>query len=446
MEDIHYKYVDKGILPQLQKGKIFIIRNVPHINSLRDYFFKKIFILLKENKFNNLRLYDLFRNFYSDTQNYQRYENLFQNVEFMKYWAIAARSLYTNGIISSNFFSLYKEIGCNNFDFTDGGVTRLVFPEQSKLLLRQKGNLETSYFKRNESGGEIEVFMPTLANIHRDHNRYHNGFQFNIWFGMHNLKENECLQVFEKLYHSLSHKDQENSLSNLKKLKDSINYKLSFGDCIIFHGEHLHTSPLNQRQKNYFRHSIDIRLITDTYDDNSHYRKNCKQIAIFSNIEESFYSISKNYYNNFLPQTNKYIPKLWSLFMKKNAYFMLDFFKKNKQLQCEQMMLEIMKELYKEIWFFKKYSFKFVKETSLYFASLLESKMQNIKICADILTLIKPYLNKEHYQHLIATYEKKVKTQRCLNFNPIKYDYNSRIQKNPSEILQEFMSNINDTK
>jgi len=125
---------------------------------------------------------------------------------------------------------------------------------------------------------------------------------------------------------------------------------------------------------------------------------------------------------------------------------MLDFFKKNKQLQCEQMMLKIMKELYKEIWFFKKYSFKFVKETSLYFASLLESKMQNIKICADILVLIKPYLNKEHYQHLISTYEKKVKTQRCLNFNPIKYDYNSRIQKNPSEILQEFMSNINDTK
>jgi len=42
MEDIHYKYVDKGILRQLQKGKIFIIRNVPYINNLRDYFFKKM--------------------------------------------------------------------------------------------------------------------------------------------------------------------------------------------------------------------------------------------------------------------------------------------------------------------------------------------------------------------------------------------------------------------
>lgn len=116
--------------------------------------------------------------------------------------------------------------------------------------------------------------MPGPANVHRDFNRPHFLFQFNIWFPMHTAEPGEVLRIWPHLYRK-SVTDHDPTPDAFRALGAPLSYRLDFGDCILFHGEHLHTSPSDQLQSpNYRRHSYDFRVATHAPDDNFHYRKN----------------------------------------------------------------------------------------------------------------------------------------------------------------------------
>ena len=58
---------------------------------------------------------------------------------------------------------------------------------------------------------------------------------------------------------------------NLCRLGDPLRYRLAFGDAILFHGEHLHTSPPSGGGARR-RFSYDLRIASHNVDDTRHYR------------------------------------------------------------------------------------------------------------------------------------------------------------------------------
>jgi hypothetical protein len=151
----------------------------------------------------------------------------------------------------------------------DGGIPRLVIPEAVVAQAQSSGVFEPADFKRLHPAGATEIFMPAPANIHRDYNRKHSLFQINIWWPLHNANENEVLRIYPDLYRKPFF-DRNCDAEAVTAVGPHLAYRLAFGDAIMFHGEHLHTSPVGVPGGR--RQSVDFRVASCCPDDNAHYR------------------------------------------------------------------------------------------------------------------------------------------------------------------------------
>jgi hypothetical protein len=151
----------------------------------------------------------------------------------------------------------------------DGGIPRLVLPAAVIAAARSSGVFDPADFKRVHPASATEIFMPAPANIHRDYNRQHHLFQINIWWPLHDANENEVLRIYPHLYRQPFY-DRNCDAEGLAALGPHLEYRLAFGDAILFHGEHLHTSPVGVPGGR--RQSVDFRVACCCSDDNAHYR------------------------------------------------------------------------------------------------------------------------------------------------------------------------------
>lgn len=151
----------------------------------------------------------------------------------------------------------------------DGGIPRLVLPAEVVTAARHSGLFSDEDFKRLTADGPTEVFMPRPANIHRDYNRQHYLLQCNMWFPLHDADPDEVLRIYPQLYRQPIF-DMDATEENLRGLGEALHFRLSFGDAILFHGEHLHTSPLGGKSRR--RLSYDLRIASHNVDDTRHYR------------------------------------------------------------------------------------------------------------------------------------------------------------------------------
>jgi hypothetical protein len=152
----------------------------------------------------------------------------------------------------------------------DGGIPRLVLPAEIVSAARSSGLFTDEDFKRLAADGPTEIFMPRPANIHRDYNRQHYLLQCNVWFTLHDADEDEVLRIFPQLYRQPIF-DMDATEENLQTLGAPLRFRLAFGDAILFHGEHLHTSP-SPGGKSGRRLSYDLRIASHNTDDTRHYR------------------------------------------------------------------------------------------------------------------------------------------------------------------------------
>lgn len=152
----------------------------------------------------------------------------------------------------------------------DGGIPRIVMPPEIVEAARKSGLFASEDFTRSRAGGATEVFMPAPANIHRDYNRQHFLFQCNVWFPLHDADEDNVLRIYPECYRQPIY-DMDPTDDNLRTLGEPLRYRLAFGDAIMFHGEHLHTSPAVGPSFRR-RHSYDFRIASLCFDDTKHYR------------------------------------------------------------------------------------------------------------------------------------------------------------------------------
>jgi hypothetical protein len=166
----------------------------------------------------------------------------------------------------------------------DGGIPRLVLPAEIVSAARVSGLFTDEDFKRLSADGPTEIFMPRPANIHRDYNRRHYLLQCNVWFTLHDADEDEVLRIFPQLYRQPIF-DMDATEENLRTLGAPPRYRLAFGDAILFHGEHLHTSP-SPGGKSGRRLSYDLRIASHNTDDTRHYRDLFLDLRDFPSVPE----------------------------------------------------------------------------------------------------------------------------------------------------------------
>jgi hypothetical protein len=160
----------------------------------------------------------------------------------------------------------------------DNGISRLILPPEILLEAKASGIFEKLDFQRESPAGLTETFMPNPANIHRDYNRKHYLFQFNIWFPLHDTEEDEVVRIFPQWYRQPVF-DIDNAPEMISKLGNPASFQLSLGDAVVFHGEHLHTSPIEK--PGWRRQSVDFRVAVACPDDNRHYRHGYLNAANF---------------------------------------------------------------------------------------------------------------------------------------------------------------------
>lgn len=171
----------------------------------------------------------------------------------------------------------------------DNGISRLVFDSKTLSNIEECDFFEKEDFKRRSPDSNTETFMPGNANIHRDFNRPHDHLQINFWFPMHDTSDEEVLRIWPDLYKE-NILDMTNSEENIDSLGVPAQYQLNFGDIIVFHSEHIHTSP--KRNSETTRHTYELRVAYDCYDDNNHYRSNFTDFKNIKN-EKNRIQISK---------------------------------------------------------------------------------------------------------------------------------------------------------
>jgi hypothetical protein len=190
-------------------------------------------------------------------------------------------------LLSQYMAPLVERMGFDRSILLDGGISRLVLPKSLIEKIRQSQQFDSLDFIRERADGPTETFMPGPANIHRDFNRRHSLFQCNIWFPLHDACSEEVLRIWPDLYHDHI-TDMPATPDNLRRVGKPIHYELNFGDAIIFHGEHLHTSPARLHgAEDYRRHTYDFRIATRCGDDNHGYRDNFSNIANFIGLDNT---------------------------------------------------------------------------------------------------------------------------------------------------------------
>ncbi len=185
----------------------------------------------------------------------------------------------THGV-SRELAPLIERMGFGRPTRIDGGIPRLVLPAALVDAARESGRFQATDFKRERADGMTEIFMPGPANIHRDYNRRHRLLQCNLWFPLHDLAEDETIRIWPERYRE-DVTDMPLTDENLASLGSPASFRLAFGDAVLFHGEHLHTSPPHLAD-GYRRHTYDVRIAAFCPDDTAHYRLGFSDLRNFA--------------------------------------------------------------------------------------------------------------------------------------------------------------------
>ncbi|MDA0663980.1 MAG: hypothetical protein O3B08_14245 [Proteobacteria bacterium] len=163
----------------------------------------------------------------------------------------------------------------------DGGIPRLLLGSEFVEAAKQSGLFEPGDFMRTSPTGKTEIFSrvtPDATPIHRDYNRDHYLFQMNLWFCLHSTEVDEVIRVFPEHYHHPVF-TMECTPEALAQVGDPLEFELDFGDAVLFHGEHLHASPVGKPGRR--RQSLDFRAAVACHDDNRHYHEGFINAANF---------------------------------------------------------------------------------------------------------------------------------------------------------------------
>lgn len=183
--------------------------------------------------------------------------------------AAAIKAVRQERYLSACLAPLAEGLGLPEPVRLDGGIPRLVLPPEVLTAARGSDLFEAEDFARASADGRTETFMPRPANLHRDYDRPHDLFQANLWFPLHDCDEDGVLRLYPGAYRRDVH-DMDATAESLAALGPPPRYRLAFGDAVLFHGEHLHTSPVAGPRR---RHSYDFRIAADCVDDTAHYRQ-----------------------------------------------------------------------------------------------------------------------------------------------------------------------------
>lgn len=262
--DIQYDLNNTSdISRELSIGTILILRNVQPIKEFRGH------------------LIDLSCGYGDARETKQELLQFYESGKLPSLPTIFALRCGMQLVIKSRLLSQYlapfiEKIGFEASVLLDGGISRLVFPNGLINELRESGQYDPVDFLRDRADGPTETFMPVEHSniVHRDFNRVHYQLQCNIWFPLHDIAHDERLRIWAEQYR--------NSVSDIDAASDIVDclgcpveYKLNFGDAIIFHGEHIHASPSKAHGvADYRRHTFDLRVATSCGNNNKGYRDN----------------------------------------------------------------------------------------------------------------------------------------------------------------------------
>jgi len=186
---------------------------------------------------------------------------------------------------SRQLHGLFGQMGLPSPVLYDGGIPRLLLPLEIVEEAKQSGLFEAGDFMRTSPTGKTEFFSrvtPDATPIHRDYNRDHYLFQVNLWFCLHSTEVDEVIRVFPEHYHHPVY-TMECTPEALAQVGEPLEFELEFGDAALFHGEHLHASPVGKPGRR--RQSVDFRAAIACTDDNRHYRDGFLNAANFESTE-----------------------------------------------------------------------------------------------------------------------------------------------------------------
>jgi len=263
-------YETDELSTQLIQGKIILLRNIQPIHTFRS-------MIIQDASEGCEELTTQFESFYNTGKT--------PSLNALLRLGNTVRMFRQRRILSSLLTPLIDKMKFPKPIRLDGGISRLIVSPETVLAAKQSELFPNIAFERETPDGETEIFMPGPANIHRDYNRPHQLFQANMWFPLHNSQSDEVLQIFPDFYHQEIF-DMDANSENFNLLAEPLCYKLAFGDAVIFHGEHLHTSPKADGRAAR-RHSYDFRIAADCADDTEHYRKHFLDIRNFYTNEKT---------------------------------------------------------------------------------------------------------------------------------------------------------------
>lgn len=246
---------DNSVFDMLQKGHVLVIRGMEPIFSGREKFIEHAASISGQQTRHELA------DFYAAGKT--------PSMETMCAVSDTVKHFRKNHIWSRLLHNFLSSINATGPVLYDGGIPRLVLEPDFVEKAAQSGRFEATDFQRAHPAGLTEIFMPSSTNIHRDYNRAHYLFQFNIWWPLHNASQQEVLRIFASEYKKNSF-DRDCDEKALMALGAPLDYTLNFGDAIVFHGEHLHASPAGI--PGLRRQSVDFRVAACCDDDNAHYR------------------------------------------------------------------------------------------------------------------------------------------------------------------------------
>ena len=281
--DIKYSELEQvsfSLRLRLGQGDILIVRAVPEIRRFREevieYTVRNCRTLIERET-----VIDLFD------------KKIIPSSEVFHALTLAMKRSREDRYLSSLLSGLIQRIGFEHPISLCTGISRAVCPTSIIEQLRRRTDLfEDEDFQRKRSDGPVEIFMQNESNIHRDFNRPHFVFMANFWIPLHDVNEEESINIFPKVYRE-EVLDLDNNEKNKAKLGPPCIEKLSFGDVIIFHSENMHVSPVQKDET--IRFSIDLRVASQCLDDNSHYRDNFWNLNNFISEKEISYFLSHNY-------------------------------------------------------------------------------------------------------------------------------------------------------
>tara|TARA_A100001015_G_scaffold317729_2_gene435461 strand:- start:1626 stop:2903 length:1278 start_codon:yes stop_codon:yes gene_type:complete len=257
--DLSYKEAiatDNSVFDMLQRGNILIIRGMKPIFDGRKKFIEYATGIGGQQTLEELT------DFYA-TGKTPSLDTIFAVSETVKHFR-------KNHIWSRFLHHFLYSINPTGPVLYDGGIPRLVLETDFVAKAAQSGYFEATDFQRTDPAGTTEIFMPRATNIHRDYNRAHYLFQFNVWWPLHDASRKEVLRIFHSEYKKKSF-DRDCDEKELEALGAPFDYKLNFGDAVVFHGEHMHASPAGI--PGLRRQSVDFRVAACCDDDNAHYRR-----------------------------------------------------------------------------------------------------------------------------------------------------------------------------